>query len=106
MDEVFGAENFVSQIWYQTTTQSTGKHLSKVGDFILWFAKDKKEMHYNQMFLSKSADLDKFPYVLLNNGECRNPTQEEKMERPFPQARDFSKQPDLLSGRCLEESAI
>ena len=85
MDEVFGVENFVSQIWYQTTTQSPAKHLSKIGDYILWFSKNKNEMHYNQIYLSKSeTEISDSSYVFLPNGKGRRPTSEEKEGSPLP----------------------
>ena len=86
MDEVFGAENFVSQIWYQTTTTSSSAMISKIGDYILWYAKDKKAAHYNQLYLlnSDEAAMEKYPYVLLDNGECRRLTREEKESKTIP----------------------
>lgn len=85
MDEVFGAENFVSQIWFQTTTQSASKLLSKTGDYILWFAKDKAAIHYNQIYLPKSTEITSESYVLLESGQCRRPTTEEKNGKPLPE---------------------
>jgi adenine-specific DNA-methyltransferase len=44
MDEVFGAENFISMISYVTTggfAQSTA--LSRAGDYLLWYSKDTKK---------------------------------------------------------------
>ena len=92
MDEVFGSENFVSQIWYQTTTQSTSKHLSKIGDYILWFAKDKSLMKYNQLYSEKTAEITKNSYVMLKDGTSRRPTPEEKEGSSIPEgARLFEK---------------
>ena len=42
MDEVFGEDNFVSQIAYQTTTGATSEFLATVDNFLLWFAKSKE----------------------------------------------------------------
>ena len=91
MDEVFGAENFVSQIWFQTTTQSTSALLSRTGDFILWYGKSKDAIHYNQLYLSKPTDITKLSekiasitYVLLKNGKHRRPTREEFNGVPIP----------------------
>ena len=40
MDEVFGAENFVSLIAFAKTTGFAGSTLSSVADYILWYARD------------------------------------------------------------------
>lgn len=57
MDEVFGSENFVSQIFYQKTTGagSPGELFApaSVGDYILWYAKNRDELKYNKLFLPK-----------------------------------------------------
>ena len=92
MDEVFGAENFVSQIWYQTTTQSTSSLLSKTGDFLLWYAKDKADIHYNQLYIEKPIEITNDTYVLYPNGKCRKATREEMNGKPLPKgARPFSR---------------
>lgn len=59
LDEVFGSENFVSQLVYQKTT-GTGspgelKTVSAVVDYILWYAKDKTEYKYRKLFLAKES---------------------------------------------------
>ena len=85
MDEVFGVENFVSQIWFQTTTQSTSKLLSKTGDYLLWYAKDKSEMHYNQIYTPNPADeIQVDSCILLANGSHRRPFSAEKDGEPIP----------------------
>lgn len=57
MDEVFGSENFISQIVYQKTT-GTGspgelKTVSAVVDYILWYAKDKGNYKYRKICIRK-----------------------------------------------------
>ena len=45
LDEVFGAENFISMISYVTTSGfAQAKGLGRNGDYILWFAKNQGEM--------------------------------------------------------------
>ena len=56
LDEVFGAENFISQISFKKTTQSTSAHLSSVFDMLLWYAKDKKEFKSHQLFRERTAE--------------------------------------------------
>lgn len=58
MDEVFGSENFVSQIYYQKTTGagSPGELFApaSVGDYIIWYAKNRTELKYNKLYLPKN----------------------------------------------------
>ena len=55
MDEVFGAENFVSLVAFAKTTGFAGKTLSSVADFILWYAKDISRIKYRQLYRPKEA---------------------------------------------------
>ncbi|MBN1458254.1 MAG: site-specific DNA-methyltransferase [Armatimonadetes bacterium] len=41
MDEVFGEDNFVSLICFQTTSGFATRTLATLGDFLLWYGKDK-----------------------------------------------------------------
>ena len=42
MEEIFGEENFVTEIKFQKTGSSTGKHIQNVSDTIVWFFKNKQ----------------------------------------------------------------
>ncbi len=58
-DEVFGMENFVSIITVRKTGAVSSpdaklNSLATIGDFIVWYAKDKKAMKYRQIFSEKS----------------------------------------------------
>ena len=53
MDELFGDENFCSQISFVKTSGMSTLLLSNVSDFILWYAKDKTSCKYRQMFSRK-----------------------------------------------------
>jgi len=55
MDEVFGSENFVSQISFAKTTGFSGDYLSNVSDYVVWFAKKIKSLKYRQVFKAKEA---------------------------------------------------
>jgi adenine-specific DNA-methyltransferase len=46
MDEVFGSENFVSQITYKTSSGSTNEYLGGGTDFIIWFARNRSTLKY------------------------------------------------------------
>lgn len=53
MDEVFGSENFVSQIIYTKTSSFTTTTISNVADFILWYAKDVNLIKMRKLFAEK-----------------------------------------------------
>ena len=55
MDEIFGEENFVSQITTVKTSSSGDEHLSGVADYILWFAKQKKHLKSKKLYFTKAA---------------------------------------------------
>ena len=49
-DEAFGAENRVATIPYATAGSSSAATLPSVADFILWYAKDKSQAKYHQIY--------------------------------------------------------
>jgi len=53
MDEVFGSENFVSQIIFVKTRSQTTELLAPVCDYIIWFAKSKNHIKYRQLYVQK-----------------------------------------------------
>jgi adenine-specific DNA-methyltransferase len=56
-DEVFGSSNFVAIIFVSKTSGfGDTSTLSSVGDFVLWFAKDREAIKYRQIYLSKNED--------------------------------------------------
>ncbi len=96
MDEVFGSENFVSLISYKTTSGFLTKTLSRAGDYVIWYAKQKEDaqnkivVKYRQLFegkLDPLADTEsKYDQVELVGGVRRPLTPEEKSgEHPIPE---------------------
>jgi len=55
MDEVFGQENFVCEIIFTKTTGLGQQLLDPINDYLLWFAKDKPNIRYRQLFYEKTA---------------------------------------------------
>lgn len=57
LDEVFGPENRVGTIAYQTTGGgSSTKSLSKAGDWILWYAKNKERMKFSTLYEEQDTE--------------------------------------------------
>ncbi len=79
MDEVFGSCNFVSQIIFRKKKMPLGsKYLEYVCDFILFYAKEKGQLKYRQLFYEKNVEGDsKWCFVELADGSRRRMTKEE-----------------------------
>ncbi len=67
MDEVFGEDNFVSQISFQKSGGLTAEHLASVSDFILWYGKDKASMKHRHIFKDRNVDADEYQSVSLTS---------------------------------------
>lgn len=75
LDEIF-PDGFVSQISFQTTSGFESSTLPTLGDFILWYAKDKPRVHYNKIFRPQAVELGKgnAQYILLPEDQYRGVT--------------------------------
>jgi len=63
MDEVFGDENCVAEIFFTKTTGLGTKGLPSRCDIVLWFSKDKEQYKYRQLFKEKvSGDIGASQY--------------------------------------------
>ena len=101
MDEVFGAECFVSQISFQTTSGFQTKTLATLGDFLLWYAKDPERLKVRKLFEEQPPTLGEgnARWVLLPDGSYRGVSAAEKRgEAPLPDGARLYK-PDNLQGQ-------
>ena len=82
MDEVFGSENFISQITYSTTSGLTSKYLNSACDHLLWYGKDKGLLKFRDAYIEKDDPRgdasSKYDQVELQDGSRRAMTAEEK----------------------------
>ena len=80
LDAVFGEENFVSQISFQTTSGFDSNTLPTLGDFLLWYAKSKSVLKCNKIYEPQPVVLGEgnSRWVLLKDGSYRGVTAEEK----------------------------
>src|ERR1035437_4628195 len=53
VDEVFGADNFCSQICVKKTAAQTDETLSSVSDYLLWFAKNRDHVKLRSLYQPK-----------------------------------------------------
>ena len=56
LDEIFGDENFISQINFQSMTPLESGRIESVFDHILWYAKDKEKIKYKNLYRDKIFD--------------------------------------------------
>ncbi len=56
MDEVFGEENFCSIIPFAKTASTATNLLSEEFDYLLWYARDKTQVRYRQLYLPKTQE--------------------------------------------------
>lgn len=70
MDEVFGSENFVSQIIYTKTSGFTANTIGNVADYILWYAKDVGGVKINKLYTEQDFNIDGYMFnkIELANG--------------------------------------
>jgi adenine-specific DNA-methyltransferase len=81
LDEVFGADNFVSAIAFVKSSGLGANLLPRQTDFILWYAKRVASIKYRQLFKAKELDGEgaaAYSNVLLPSGERRRLTAEER----------------------------
>ncbi|MEU3850755.1 site-specific DNA-methyltransferase [Streptomyces sp. NPDC029554] len=99
MDEVFGPENFVSQIAFVTTGGFASQYLPRNFDNLLWYGKTDS-LKYRNLFEKFDTDPQTSPYrwVELPDGTCRGITAAETSgEAPLPNGRFY--QPTSLNSQ-------
>jgi len=85
MDEVFGAQNRIAIISFATTSGSSTSTLPQVADYLIWYARDRNKVKYQQIYesLPRSEIIDFFSsYVMIElaDGTYRKPTNEERFD--------------------------
>lgn len=86
MDEVFGHENFISIISFTTTSGIPGNTLSRAGDYIVWYAKNKSSIKYRQVYLEKNTqEPEHYNLVKIETGKIRSLTPQERATGVLPQ---------------------
>ncbi len=81
MDEVFGAENFVALVTFRTTANLVANTLGKNSDYIVWYARDRSRVKYNQLFRPRTLQDDvgdRYTRLELADGTRRMMTNRER----------------------------
>ena len=66
MDEVFGEDNFVSQIVFQTSSGRLSEGLDGVYDVLLWYARNRQTLKYRENLRSRDDIQLNTAYTYLN----------------------------------------
>lgn len=87
LDEIFGPDNFVSQISFNKTGGFASTTLANISDFLLWYAKKKESIKYRAIYTPKKAarDAGQYNWVELPDGTVRQMSDNELNEvDPLP----------------------
>lgn len=101
MGEIFLPKNFVSLILFSTTGGFPSKTLSRIGDYVVWFAKDIAKLKYRQLYQDKEAGAkgaSKYNLIELSDGSRRRLTADERQDlSTIPQGSRIYSTHDLRS---------
>lgn len=70
LDEVFGVDNFMSIITFQTKIPLGTKHLANLNDYLIWYAKDKDKVKFHKLYKEREVS-DSYSYIELENGSIQ-----------------------------------
>ena len=102
MDEIFGSENFCREIVYRTKSPLGTNLIGGANDFIIWYAKDKSQIKFRDLFMTKTAESNsEFSLIEEKDGTIRNIKIEERINSNLlPEgAKILSSQSMTSSGR-------
>ena len=108
MEEVFGAENFVSLITFQKTTSASGERLPAVADYLIWYARDASTLKSRQLHMERLGEgWVNYNYVRLPNGTHRRMTPEESADwSRLPEGSRVYRRDNLTSQRPAQDGDV
>jgi adenine-specific DNA-methyltransferase len=85
LDEVFGQDNFISEIYATKTGSQSGNYLANVTDIILWYAKNKPDLKYRQIYLDREYRQDDIysPDPIISSGNTQGKEQTFHLDGKF-----------------------
>src|SRR4051794_27765746 len=110
LDEVFGRENFVSQITAKKTGGLAGERLKRVADYLLWYARDQSQVKYRQLMIPKVAGVgattgERYDQVQMPDGSRRGIKEGELEALLHAGARPFQLD-NLTSGAFRDNTTV
>ncbi len=105
LDEVFGAENRVATIMFKKSGATSANTLPEVGDFLLWYAKDRSRVKFRQLYepLTRQQKVEHMGWdamLELADGTKRQLTKDDREDpdRHLPQDARLYRRMRLASG--------
>ena len=104
LDEVFGAENFISLVAFKKKKMPLGEtFIFTMCDYLLWYAKKKKEAKFHRLYVNRVSGLGTdFSYVELEGGECLTATECFKRFEEVPATAKYFQSMDMRSSGRTE----
>jgi adenine-specific DNA-methyltransferase len=106
LDDVFGQDNFISQIVFQTTHGFETNTIASLGDFVLWYARDIDRVRLNKLFEPQPLVLGEgnARWVQLPDGSYRGVKAAEKRgESDLPEGARLYAPDNLISQGAASE---
>ena len=92
LDEVFGSDNFCALIFFLKTSGKGGDFVDSVGDYLLWYARDKSAAKVRPVYTMRQARTvdEQYTMIELDDGTSRRLSQAEVSGlSPMPGGRRF-----------------
>lgn len=108
LDEIFGADNFVTLITVQKTTSASGNVISAVSDYICWYCKKLDVLKSRALFLERAGEgWVNYDYVRLADGTHRRMTAEERSDwSSLPKGAQIYRRDNLTSQRPAQTGDV
>ena len=99
LDEVFGEQNFVSQISFQTTTGFQAEYLGNMSDFVLWYTKSEDRGKSHNPFFRKDFIVGEgnARWLMFDDFTFRGITASEKRNSAVPEGAKPYKPDNIIS---------
>jgi adenine-specific DNA-methyltransferase len=109
MDEVFGANNYISIITFKKTTSSTGDKLGTVSDYLLWYAKQSDKCFYTDIYIRKEwGGEGTTQYIWVEDGKVNRKLSEDELLSPstIPKGSRIFAADNCTSSRSASENEV
>lgn len=100
MDEVFGEQNYISEVAFAKTTGLTANFLSRRFDYLLWYGKSSDNLKFRRPYLPKSHEdgtADTYTWIRNDEGDYRALTKNEKEIMQIPVGYQLYKPDNITS---------
>jgi len=103
LDDVFGERNFCAAIPFVKTAAQTSELLPSVADYLMWYAKDRGNVRYRQLYRDKlelATLREAYSWLHLTDGSARRATSAEiSGQRDLPEGARLFRLSPLTSQR-------